>query len=142
MWVLKGSDDGSTWGSWDLVRRPASGILKNTVFRKLDLFSSSDWGVGGRHAFCWPHVVRRTLVLTVAGWIRMYSVISFVALYEGYLLFGVYSPKCQSQWPRGLRHELSSPAGTLGSWVRISLEAWISRLCAFVLCVGIGLATG
>jgi hypothetical protein len=31
----------------------------------------------------------------------------------------------RSQWPRGLRHELSSPARTLGSWVRISLKAWL-----------------
>jgi hypothetical protein len=30
-----------------------------------------------------------------------------------------------SQWPRGLRHELSTPAKTLGSWVRIPLEAWL-----------------
>jgi hypothetical protein len=29
----------------------------------------------------------------------------------------------RSQWPRGLRHELHSPAQTLGSWVRVSLEA-------------------
>jgi hypothetical protein len=27
---------------------------------------------------------------------------------------------------RGLRHELSSPAQTLGSWVRIPLKAWMS----------------
>jgi hypothetical protein len=32
----------------------------------------------------------------------------------------------RSQWPRGLRHELSSPAGTLWSWVRIPLEIWMS----------------
>jgi hypothetical protein len=31
----------------------------------------------------------------------------------------------RSQWSRGLRHELSSPARTLGSWVRIPLKAWI-----------------
>jgi hypothetical protein len=31
----------------------------------------------------------------------------------------------RSQRPRGLRHELSSPAQTLGSWVRIPLEAWM-----------------
>jgi hypothetical protein len=31
----------------------------------------------------------------------------------------------QSEWPRGLRHELSPPAQTLGSWVRIPLKAWI-----------------
>jgi hypothetical protein len=33
---------------------------------------------------------------------------------------------CRSQSPRGLRHKASSPAGTLGSWARIPLEAWIS----------------
>jgi hypothetical protein len=32
-------------------------------------------------------------------------------------------PKCRSQWPRALRHELSLSARTLGSWVRIS---WMS----------------
>jgi hypothetical protein len=28
--------------------------------------------------------------------------------------------------PAKLRHELSSPARTLGSWIRMSLEAWMS----------------
>jgi hypothetical protein len=40
----------------------------------------------------------------------------------------------RSQWLRGLRHELSSPARTLGSWVQIPLEAWMS-VCAFLLCL-------
>jgi hypothetical protein len=31
----------------------------------------------------------------------------------------------RSQWPRDLRHEPSSSARTLGSWVRIPLEAWM-----------------
>jgi hypothetical protein len=30
------------------------------------------------------------------------------------------------QWPRGLRHELSSPSRTLGWRIRIPLEAWMS----------------
>jgi hypothetical protein len=34
------------------------------------------------------------------------------------------------QWPRGLRHEPSSLAGTLQSWVRISLKAWMS-VCVY-----------
>jgi hypothetical protein len=38
----------------------------------------------------------------------------------------------RSQWRRGLRHEMSSPALTLGSWVRIPLEAW---MFAFILCL-------
>jgi hypothetical protein len=41
---------------------------------------------------------------------------------------------CRSQWPRGLRHELSSLARTLGSWVRIPLKIWMS-VCAFILCL-------
>jgi hypothetical protein len=44
----------------------------------------------------------------------------------GPFYLGVASPKGRSQWRRGLRHELSSPAGTLVSWVRIQLDAWMS----------------
>jgi hypothetical protein len=32
----------------------------------------------------------------------------------------------RSRWSRGLRHEPSSPAQTLGSWVPIPLNAWMS----------------
>jgi hypothetical protein len=32
----------------------------------------------------------------------------------------------RSQWARGLRHKLSSPAQTLGSWFRIPLGAQLS----------------
>jgi hypothetical protein len=42
--------------------------------------------------------------------------------------------------PGRLRYEPSSPARTLGSWIRIPQEAWC--LCAFVLCVGGDLGTG
>jgi hypothetical protein len=40
------------------------------------------------------------------------------------------------QWPHGLRHEPSTPAQTLGWWVRIPLEEWMSLcICSvFVLC--------
>jgi hypothetical protein len=53
--------------------------------------------------------------------------------------------RSRSQWPRGLRHEMSSPAWTLGSWVRFTLEEWmfVCVYAVFVLsCVGSGLATG
>jgi hypothetical protein len=52
---------------------------------------------------------------------------------------------CRSQWPRGLRHEMSSPARTLGTWVRNPLETWtfVCVYSVFMLsCVGSGLATG
>jgi hypothetical protein len=44
--------------------------------------------------------------------------------------------------PRGLRHELSSLARTLGSWVRIPLEAWMSVCVYSVFVLGSGIATG
>jgi hypothetical protein len=53
--------------------------------------------------------------------------------------------KSRSQWPRGLRHEMSSSARTLGSWVWIPLEAcmFVCVYPVFMLsCVGSDLATG
>jgi hypothetical protein len=51
-----------------------------------------------------------------------------------------------SLWPHSLRHELSSPAQTLGSWVRIPLEALMSVFVYSVFMLfcsaGSGLATG
>jgi hypothetical protein len=46
-----------------------------------------------------------------------------------------------SQWPRGLRHEMSLPTRTLGSWDRTPFKAWmfVFILC---LCVDSGLTTG
>jgi hypothetical protein len=38
--------------------------------------------------------------------------------------------KCRSQWPRRLSHELSSLSRTLGSWVPIPLETWMS-MCVY-----------
>jgi hypothetical protein len=50
------------------------------------------------------------------------------------------------QWPRGLRHELSSLARKLGSWVRIpshDMDVCVRLFCVYVvLCAGSGLATG
>jgi hypothetical protein len=44
-----------------------------------------------------------------------------------------YNPCSRSQWPRSLRHEMSSLALTLGSWFRIPLKTWC--LCLFCRCV-------
>jgi hypothetical protein len=40
----------------------------------------------------------------------------------------------RSQWQGRLRHELSSLARTLGSWVRTPFKSWMS-VCAFILCL-------
>jgi hypothetical protein len=41
----------------------------------------------------------------------------------------------RSQWPCGLRHELSSLAQMLGLWVRIPFKAWISVcVCSVFVC--------
>jgi hypothetical protein len=40
---------------------------------------------------------------------------------------------CRSQWLRGLRHELSSLARRLGSWVRIPHKSWMSVFVYSVL---------
>jgi hypothetical protein len=56
-------------------------------------------------------------------------------------LYRLSLARSRSQWQRSLRDELSSLARTLGSWVRIPLEAWMSVLWTFILCVGSGLAT-
>jgi hypothetical protein len=42
----------------------------------------------------------------------------------------------RSQWPCSLKHELSSTAQTLGSWVRIPLEAWMP-VCVYSLCCSV-----
>jgi hypothetical protein len=40
----------------------------------------------------------------------------------------------RSKWTRGLRHELSSTAPTLRSWVRVPLVAWMF-LCIYYTCM-------
>jgi hypothetical protein len=42
---------------------------------------------------------------------------------ESFSSYFDYIPKLRLQWPRGLKHEISSLALTLGSWVWIPLEA-------------------
>jgi hypothetical protein len=39
-------------------------------------------------------------------------------------------PSGRSQWPRGIRHELSTLAQTLGSWVRMPFKASMS-VCVY-----------
>jgi hypothetical protein len=41
----------------------------------------------------------------------------------------------RSQWPRGLRLELSSLAQMFRSWVQIPLKVRMAVLCSFILCL-------
>jgi hypothetical protein len=45
---------------------------------------------------------------------------------EGFIKYAPTICSRADQWLRSLRHKLSSSAETLGSWVRIPLEAWMS----------------
>jgi hypothetical protein len=50
---------------------------------------------------------------------------------RSYTVSVAYKPRySRSQWPSGLRHELSSLVRTLGSWVQILLKAWMS-VCVY-----------
>jgi hypothetical protein len=52
---------------------------------------------------------------------------------EGYLHYCHTALYCSSRWLCGLRHEASSLARTLRSWVRIPLKAWMS-VYTYILC--------
>jgi hypothetical protein len=68
------------------------------------------------------------------GWRR--KGLRWLSFYEDTIIFVIKAPVNQlsgrSQWPRSLRHEVYSLARTLGSWVRIPLEAWMP---VFILCL-------
>jgi hypothetical protein len=55
--------------------------------------------------------------------------------------YGFIMAQTRSQWPRGLRHEPSSLARTLGSCVRIPLKVRMSICVYSVFVLGSGLAT-
>jgi hypothetical protein len=48
-------------------------------------------------------------------------------LSERFVLTADMHSASRSQWPRCLTHEPFSPPRTLGSWVRIPLEAWMCK---------------
>jgi hypothetical protein len=69
----------------------------------------------------------------------------WLKLYRFLLVFGSgrfesLSKNCLTAWPLSLRHEQSSSARTLGSWVWIPLNG-VYSVCV-VLCVSSSLATG
>jgi hypothetical protein len=86
-------------------------------------------------------------IVRLYGLFFLQSEIPRASLNKPYKINIPVSPKCRSQWPRGLRHEPSSRARRLRSWVRIPLKTWmpvcVRLFCVcVVLCVGSGLATG
>jgi hypothetical protein len=71
------------------------------------------------------------------GFVSIATSSRFFAIGRGAKILPTRYSRRRSQWPRGLRL-----TRTLGSWVRIPLEAWMFVLCAFILCVGRGFTTG
>jgi hypothetical protein len=81
------------------------------------------------HAFC----LSLCLYVSMTGWMcaslppKRWRVL---------VIFGIQEFICQrpvsgrSQWPRGIRHALSSLARKLGSWVRNPLKTWMS-VCVY-----------
>jgi hypothetical protein len=69
---------------------------------------------------------------------------AFLLLTFIWLIFTDRKKNYRSPWPRDLRHEMSSPAQILGSWVRMSLEScmYVWFYSVFVLSYeGSGLST-
>jgi hypothetical protein len=95
----------------------------------------------------WSCTALPTTSLWPGAWLSRYVFVTcylvkhrgdfILTLFADYKLSHIVLLVCRSQWPHGLRHVLSSAARTLGSWVRIPLEAWMCVrifLCCVVLC--------
>jgi hypothetical protein len=57
---------------------------------------------------------------------------AFIQIFSKSLLAEYPTIRRRSQWPHGLRHELSLLAPKLGSWVRIPFKVWMP---VFILCL-------
>jgi hypothetical protein len=75
----------------------------------------------------WLHICAVSCVCLFLIYILLYLIHFFPSVLESNfltkLLKVVHTAYCRSQWPRGLKHEMSLPARTLGSWVRTPLWA-------------------
>jgi hypothetical protein len=85
----------------------------------------------GKDSIPWLHEYEAAMLINYAWHLEEYAHLSDFC----HILQQTTLRERRSQWPRGLRHELSSLARTLRSWVRILLKAWMSTLCAFILCL-------
>jgi hypothetical protein len=79
------------------------------------------WFVG-----CWDRVekIYNTQIRHNAVWKNIKLKVNWVHLKVALALqnnTAEYKQFCQLQWPRGLKHELSSSAQTLESWIQIPL---------------------
>jgi hypothetical protein len=72
------------------------------------------------------------LIVVITIWILMKMTPGFIVLSAKSNSTKDVTIRMWSQWPRGLGHELSSPAQTLRSWVWIPVKSWMS---VFILCL-------
>jgi hypothetical protein len=99
------------------------------LFRINDVYMKkimSECMTGESYVFLFYAILCMKCITSSCPYISLH--VSFPKLMTGFNL-GIGSLR-RSKWPRGLRHELSSSARTLGSWVRIPLEAWMS-VCVY-----------
>jgi hypothetical protein len=83
---------------------------------------------------CWFVYFIATIVLLILFYCDQFYLLKFVYMksFPHIVLFSLCIIfKSRSQWPSGLRHELSSLARTLGSWVRILLKGMDVCVCVY-----------
>jgi hypothetical protein len=133
---------------WD--KRPCSPLkiqkqARNKLKSELhDCLLSASWLLG---LFSYPENGGHSFLRNVGCLSTVYKALyprrensPLLPLWEPQILHCYYEI-CRSHWTRGWKHEMSSPAETQGSWVRVPLKAWIS-VFILCLCVGSGVATG
>jgi hypothetical protein len=135
------------YNNWSLGHYPSSRFLLKILLTNIDHIN-----------FTLPYYYKKVCAVYFAPFVVSYSILagSFNGLTGStppfnWLIKGIYAfifPYLNIRpvtVAARLRHEMSSPAWTLGSWVRIPLEAWmfVWVYSVFVLsCVSSGLATG
>jgi hypothetical protein len=125
IWLRIGTGGRLMWTRWWTSgfhkMQGSSRVAAQLAASQEGLSSMSEWGVGIQVYLMSDRSGQQIVILTTTWWWR------------------------RIQWPRGLRHEPSSPVRTLGPWFRIPLDAWMS-VCVYsvcvVLCVGSGFVTG
>jgi hypothetical protein len=124
---------------WESQKRPLARSRRRWVDNiKIDLrkigWNGMDWIDLAQNGDQWRALVNTVINLRVKYNVGKFSSSCTTGGFSRRAqLHQVITYICRSRRWRGLRHEPSSPTRTLGSWVRISLEARMS-VCSVCLC--------